>query len=325
MGLGFRRRGPVERRAVGWRMGSEQGRAQFGSVVRGLIVSADDFGLSPRVNAGIVRAHREGLLTNASLMVNGAAFEEAVELARSLPGLGVGLHLVLLQGRSALGPGEIPGLVSDERYFSEQPVATGMRYFFCRRLHAALEREVRAQVEKFLATGLELSHVDGHLNIHMHPTVLGILLRIAPEYRIRAIRLPREPLRLSLQADSRDRWRKGVESITFRSLCRYAQPRLDAAGLAYTDQIFGLHHSGHMTEPYLRFLIERLPPGVTEVYTHAGLVDAEANRWRPASYESEAELEALLSPSLRERLQELGVVRISYRQLPEWLEKRAAR
>lgn len=296
---------------------------QRGSRERLLIVSADDFGLSSSVNAGIVRAHREGLLTNASLMVNGAAFEEAVDQARSLPELGVGLHLVLLQGRAALAPSEISELVSPEGYFSEHPVATGIRYFFRSTLHPLLEREIRAQVEKFLATGLELSHIDGHLNIHMHPTVLGILLRIAPEYGIRAIRLPREPLRLSLRADSREPFRKVAESLTFRALCRYAQPRLDAAGVSYADQIFGLHHSGHMTEPYLRFLLEHLPEGVTELYTHASLVDAEAARWRPASYECEAELAALLSPALRQRLQALGIGRISYRELPE-LRKRCA-
>jgi len=282
---------------------------------RALIFSVDDFGLSSGVNRAVVQAHQQGLLTNASLMVNGAAFEEAVELARDCPQLGVGLHLVLLQGRAALPQREIPGLVDGEGYFSDGPVTTGIRYFFARALHPQLEREVRAQLEKFLATGLPLSHVDGHLNIHMHPTVLAVLLRLAPQYGIRALRLPSEPLWVSLHADHSAWPRKVLEAIVFRALCRYARRRLDLQGLVYPDHLFGLHHSGHITEPYLLAVLEQLPQGVTEIYTHAAYLDDEARRWRPADYEPEHELAALLSPRVAQRIRELGIVVTNYREL----------
>src|SRR5262245_61072184 len=111
-------------------------------------------------------------------MVNGAAFEEAVDLARATPTLAVGLHLVLVQGKATCAPGEIAALVDREGMFRNNPVACGARYFFTPGMREPLEREVGAQIEKYLRTGLPLSHVDGHLNIHMHPTVLGILLRV---------------------------------------------------------------------------------------------------------------------------------------------------
>ena len=248
-------------------------------------------------------------------MVNGAACAPAVELARATPSLAVGLHLVLLQGRATLPPVQLPGLVDPDGMFRTHPVAVGLRYFFTPGLRAQIEGEVRAQVERFLATGLELCHVDGHLNIHMHPTVLGILVRLAPQYGIRAVRLPREPVGVSLRLDRRAALRKVGETLAFRGLIRYAAPRLAAAGIRHPDQMFGLHQSGHMTETYLTGVLAALPPGVTEIYSHAAHVDAEARRWRPADYESEAELAALTGERVRAALRAGGIERISYRQL----------
>src|SRR6185295_14404925 len=139
------------------------------TAARRLIIAADDFGMSAGVNAGILRAHRSGILGDASLMVNGAAFAEAVELARATPTLSVGLHLMLVQGRAALPAEEIPLLAGQDGLFGNAPIAAGFRYFFTPGVRAQLRREIVAQVEKFLATGLPLSHVDGHVTIHMHP------------------------------------------------------------------------------------------------------------------------------------------------------------
>jgi hopanoid biosynthesis associated protein HpnK len=283
--------------------------------VRRLIVSADDFGLSPGVNAGILTAHRDGILTDASLMVNGAARTEAVELARATPTLSVGLHLVLVQGRATAAPQAVPALVDHDGMFRNQPVLNGFRYFFTPGMRAQLEREIQAQLDAYVRTGLPLSHVDGHLNIHMHPTVLSILLQLAPQYGIRALRLPREPLGISLRLDGRARVRKAMESVTFRGLVRWALPRLRAHGMRYPDQMFGLHQSGHVTEPYVLGVLAALPPGVTEIYCHASHVDSEARRWRPADYECEAELAALTSARVRAALDAHGVARMSYRDL----------
>jgi hopanoid biosynthesis associated protein HpnK len=280
-----------------------------------LIVSADDFGLSPGVNAGILSAHRDGILSDASLMVTGGACVEAVELARATPTLSVGLHLVLVQGRAAAPPQAVPGLVDRDGMFRNQPVLNGFRYFFTPGMRSQLEREIRAQLDTYQSTGLPLSHVDGHLNIHMHPTVLAILLQLAPQYGPRALRVPREPLSISLRLDGRERVRKIMESVTFRGLVRWALPRLMAHGMRYPDQMFGLHQSGHVTESYLLGVVAALPPGVTEIYCHASHVDAEARRWRPADYESEAELAALTSARVRAALEARGVRRMSYRDL----------
>ncbi|HET6371548.1 MAG TPA: ChbG/HpnK family deacetylase, partial [Nitrospiria bacterium] len=144
-----------------------------------LILNGDDFGMSREVNAGILLAHTEGLLTSASLMVNGRAAPEAVDLARRHPTLAVGLHLVLVQGRSTLSPAVVPDLANAEGRFGDAPFPLGLRYFFKPGIERQIELEVRAQIEKFLSFDLPLSHVDGHLHFHLHPTVLKILLNLS--------------------------------------------------------------------------------------------------------------------------------------------------
>jgi hopanoid biosynthesis associated protein HpnK len=282
---------------------------------RRLIVSADDFGLSRGINAGILAAHQNGILTNASLMVRGAAASEAVALARATPTLSVGLHLVLVQGYAAAAPATIPDLVDSSGMFRHHPVGTGLRYFLQRRLRPQIEREIQAQLDCYAASGLPLSHVDGHLNIHLHPAVLEILLQLAPRYGLRAIRLPREPLVVSLRLDRRATVRKLVESAVFRMLCAHARRRLAPQGIRHTDTLFGLHQSGHVTEAYLLGVLAALPVGVTEIYTHAGFSDEEATRWRPPDYESAAEVAALCSPAVRAAVHRHGIEPITYQQL----------
>jgi len=162
--------------------------------VRRLIVNADDYGLSHSINEAVIRAHREGVLTGASLMVNEAGFDEAVKLAKENPKLGVGLHLTLLMGHSALPPEKIPGLVDSRGHFSNNPVATGMKYFFMRGLREQLRAEIHAQFEKFRATGLALDHVNGHLHLHLHPTIFNLLMEDADQLGIERMRLTRDCL-----------------------------------------------------------------------------------------------------------------------------------
>jgi chitin disaccharide deacetylase len=280
-----------------------------------LIVSADDFGMSPGINAGIARAHRDGILTDASLMVNGAAFDEAVRLAKEMPSLSVGLHLVLVQGRASAPAAAIPALVDASGFFANAPIASGLRYFFQPGVRRQLETEIRAQLEKFRASGLELSHVDGHLNVHMHPAVLPILLDLAPAMDIGAVRLSREPLLAALRFDRRHLLRKSFEATVFHALSAHAIDKLDARSIGYPRRMYGLHQTGHVTEEYLLHVIARLPDGVSEIYCHAGVVDDEAARWRPADYRSDEELRALTSARVRESLRDNEVELTSYRHL----------
>ena len=282
-----------------------------------LIVSADDFGMSPGVNAGILAAHRDGILTAASLMVNGAAFDEAVEIARAHPALAVGLHLVLVQGRASAPPAEIPLLVRADGMLPMQPIWSGMRYFFTPGIRDQLKREIVAQLDRFAATGLPLSHIDGHLTVHVHPTVLDILIECAASHGIRAVRLPREPLGPALRFDRSHLGRKLFEAAAFGALSRRAACLLDAADLLHADRVYGLHQTGHVSEDYLQGVMRDLPPGLSELYCHAALPDDEALRWRPADYASADEVAALTSARVRDAVAAGGVELVSYRSLLE--------
>jgi hopanoid biosynthesis associated protein HpnK len=284
---------------------------------RRLIVAADDFGMSAGVNAGIIRAHRDGILTDASLMVNGQAFAEATALAHANPGLSVGLHLMLVQGRCAAPPDSIPLLADRDGVFGNAPVWAGMRFFFLPGVRAQLRREIEAQLDKFLSTGLPLSHVDGHLTIHMHPVVVDILIDVCQRYGIRAVRLPRESLTAALRYDRRHLLRKLFEAMSFHALSRWARPRLRRAGLCHPDRMFGLHQTGNVSEHYLLSVLEALPPGVNEIYCHPAVLDDEARRWRPPDYASEEELAALTSARVRGAIDRAGIELVTYHQLAQ--------
>ena len=278
-----------------------------------LIINADDFGLSAGANRGIIAAWRDGILTSASLMVNGDAFEEAVSLAEENPGLQVGLHLTLVQGR-ATAPGEgFPSLTDREGNFPDDPVMAGMRYFFLKSLRKKLLAEIEGQLRKFTATGIPLSHIDGHLNIHMHPTVFDILLSLMPKYGIETFRLSRERLFVDLSLARRRIVGKAADAFIFGRLAARCKPELDRRRVGYTDEVKGLLNSGRMTEAYLLAALDRLDDGVTEIYFHPGChPDEQLRRWMP-DYGHEEELAALTSVRVREKLHKLGIRLRNYR------------
>ncbi len=270
---------------------------------RALIVTADDFGISREVNAAVVNGFQKGILTAASLMATGAALDEAVAIARNHPDLDVGLHLVVCRGSSVLAPERLPGLVDSDGHFPQQPVVAGLRFFFDRRLRNCLRDELRAQIERHLQLIGRLSHVDGHLNFHVHPVVATIVVELAVEYRIRCIRLPREPLVTTLRL-ARDHWpRKLIESVIFKLLCRRMLTLMKVHDLHTTDRLFGLHQTGHMTEAYVAGLIERLPPGLTEIYFHPA--ESIGVGVPPQAAQNEARI--LRSACIRQALVKAGV------------------
>ena len=247
---------------------------------RSLIVTGDDFGFSSGVNRAILEAHEKGVLTSASLMVTGAAFEEAVALARTHPGLAVGLHLVATCGQAVLSPSRIPHLVDRKGRFLSSPVRAGLRYQFSRQARHELGLEIRAQLERFQQTGLPLSHVDGHLHMHMHPVILRVLIELADEFGIKAIRLPSEELRIAIRLDRSGLLGKVVLSWIFGWLRRFGERQLKGRGIRFADRVYGLLQSGQVTEEYLLGLIPRIRSKEVEIYLHPAI---------------STELEALLS------------------------------
>ncbi len=285
---------------------------------RRLIVSGDDFGAAVEVNEGIVRAHRDGILGQTSLMVTGDAAAQAVELARGNPSLAVGLHLVLVQGRPAAPASAIPALVRDDGAFRDTPIRNGLRYAWTALRatgRAQLAREVEAQLRAFVATGLPLAHVDGHLNMHLHPMVLPILLELAPRYGIRATRVSSESLADALRYDPRHAARKCFEGLAFHALAANARPRLRAAGIAMSERVYGMHQTGHVDEAYLLHVLATLPPGVSEIYAHPATGQAPVMAGFQDGYDHAGEGGALTSPGVRAAIAAAGIELTTYRDV----------
>jgi hopanoid biosynthesis associated protein HpnK len=270
---------------------------------RRLIVNADDFGRSASINQAVIRAHQEGILTTASLMVNEPAFNQAVALARQNPRLGVGLHLTLVCGTSTLRPNDIPGLVDDSGEFSDRPVKAGIRYFLNGRLRPFLRREMAAQFQKFQQTGLRLDHVNGHLHMHMHPTVFSILRHHGREWGVKHFRLTRDRFWLNARLASGKWCYRLSHAIIYSLLARHVRPSLKVQRVRHTTAVFGLLQSGRVTESFLMKLLPRLPPGDSELYSH------------PSLDEFKDEFDALVSPRVRKLAEDCGIRLIRYQDL----------
>jgi hopanoid biosynthesis associated protein HpnK len=279
--------------------------------VKQLIVNGDDYGLSGEVNAGILRAHRDGILTSTSLMVAEPASGAAARAAREHPALDVGLHVVVCKGRSMMAPGELGGAVDPEGRFPDNPVMAGMRWFFDRKVRAHLRDEIRAQIERHLELVGYLNHIDGHLNFHVHPVIADILVDFAVEYKVPCIRLPLEPVMTTVALRRDNLPRKLVESVIFRTLSRRARRMMRERGLKSTDRLFGLHQSGHLDEDYVLSIIARLGDGMTELYFHPA---ADIGGTPPAA-EAQLEVEILTSARMRQALDAHGVKLTTFAEL----------
>lgn len=275
-----------------------------------IILNADDFGRSSGVNRAVWRAHREGVLTSASLMVTGEAVEEAVALAREMPALAVGLHVVVVNGRPALPPGEIPHLLGEHGHFLKDPLRAGLRYYLDRKTRAELAGELAAQFERFAATGLPLSHVDGHMNMHLHPTVFDLLLPLAEAHGARGIRLPRDDLWLSLRHDRQRAATKVVWALLLDLLCRWCRRRLRGHRLVAAQRVYGLLQTGRMREAYVLQVLRRLNVPAAELYFHPTM-GVEDEPFGP----NRGDLATLLSPAVRRVMRERGLRPATYAEL----------
>jgi hopanoid biosynthesis associated protein HpnK len=264
-----------------------------GLAPRSLIVTADDFGLHVRVNEAAERAHHGGALAAASLMVGADAAADAVERARRLPTLRVGLHLVLADGRASSKHAEVPDLVDEHGRFGDAMVRDGFRFFFLPRVRAQLAREIRAQFEAFAATGLPLDHVNTHKHFHLHPTVLSLVLQIGRDYGMRAMRLPRETR----------------APFALRPWIALVRSRLDRAGIAHNDQVEGIAQSGQFDEDAFIKALVALPAGVTEFYCHPAMPGDDAITPSMAHYHHASEFAALLSPRVMAAMEATGAKR----------------
>lgn len=278
-----------------------------------LIINADDFGLHPAVNQGIIKGYQDGIITSTSIMPGAAAFQEAVNLAKENPGLGIGVHLTLVAERPVCNPSQIPSLVDEHGFLPKQYPA-----FLIRFLQGAISRkeitcELRAQIEAVRQAGLTITHLDSHQHLHVFPGILSIVLSLAREFSIPAMRIPAEaytytgtypwtlPRLLS----------RGI--LTF--LANRARTQARRQGLVVPDSFFGMLAGGHMTEPYLQQILQDIPAGCSEIMMHPAIQSAAMHQSYGWQYDWEGELAAALSPTAKATIKNNNLSLVSFAAL----------
>ncbi|HXW62274.1 MAG TPA: ChbG/HpnK family deacetylase [Candidatus Acidoferrales bacterium] len=284
-----------------------------------VILNADDFGLTRGVNEGIIRGHREGILTSATLMANGPAFDDAIERAKANPKLAIGCHLVLSGGVAVAPREKIPSLAGTDGSLPESLAAFVVRVTSGSLRTEDIETELRAQIEKIRAAGVEPSHVDTHKHTHTHPRVMNVVARVARASGISRIRNPVEDLRDSWRSTRPDGLARildlaaafAVHSVgsQFRTVSR-------RYGLLSPDHFLGLAATGRLNPAALARLLAAVPEGRTEIMLHPGLWDPELEKvGSRLQHQRQIELEALLSPEVGRVVQEHNIRLITYRDL----------
>lgn len=280
---------------------------------RRIIVNADDFGLSPAVNAAVEQAHRHGILTSATLLANAPHFEAAADLARANPGLGAGVHLNLVRGRPLSPPGEIPCLVGPDGRFRPFRFRFPTSAFL-----AQAEREYRRQFEKTLAAGIRPTHIDFEKHHAWQGKLYALACRLAREYGIRAARTLREPVAWTLRRMGWPGLRGAAMAVLLRS--GIALAGAGRCEMSRPDWLLGGAHIGAMTEAVWVAMLGALPAGTFEVMTHPGIRDASGagsemgESWLGTAAR-EGELAALLSPAVRKCLLQAGFSAIHFGEL----------
>jgi hopanoid biosynthesis associated protein HpnK len=265
--------------------------------LKGLIVTADDFGAALVVNEAVEQAHTQGILTAASLMVAGEAADDAVARAKRLPKLGVGLHLVLVDGRPMLPPSKVPDLVDEDGRFRSNMAMAGVRFFFSPCVRKQLAAEIEAQFAAFARTGLTLDHVNAHKHFHLHPTITSLILKIGARYGLTAARAPVEPAAV---IDAIEPIQRGLGDRVAAPWAQATKARLVRAGLTVPDQVFGLAWSGAMTASRLQALVANLPVGLSEIYFHPATADQFSGH--AAGYRYRDELAALTDTKVHDAI-----------------------
>jgi hopanoid biosynthesis associated protein HpnK len=287
--------------------------------VRNLIVNADDLGWTEGVNRGIAEAHRNGIVSSASLLANGRAFASGAQLARTTPGLGVGVHLNLSDGGPVAPRELVPSLTNDVGEFAGGPEHLLLRIAKRGLVLREVEEEWDAQIGKVREAGIEATHLDGHKHVHMLPGLFEIVLRLARRYGIGAVRIAHEAssLRAALSAGDEKHagvvLKQGVQARGLKLLARDAREQAQRAGISAADYFCGIAQTGEITKEGVARLLRNLPEGTTELMCHPGYSDeALQNTATRLQASRQRELEILTDAEIRNLVASQGIRLIDY-------------
>ena len=278
-----------------------------------LIINADDFGLHETVNLGIIQGFTTGCITSTSIMAVGHAFEHAVTLATAHPKLGIGVHLTLVGEKPVCKPDQVKSLVDKQGCLAPQYPQFLLRYLLGQIDLGDIRRELTAQVQKVVDSGLSITHLDSHQHMHIVPGISNVTMAIGKEFGIKAVRIPAEPyFFVGGYPCSAPRI---IARAGLTCLAQLARRKFGKGGLAMPQHFFGMLAGGNMGEEFLLKIIDRLPDGISEIMMHPGTNNAELNNKYDWNYHGQEELEAVTSEQLRSRLVSQNITLVSFRDL----------
>jgi hopanoid biosynthesis associated protein HpnK len=280
---------------------------------RRIVINADDFGLCEGVNKGIAEAHSKGVLTSATLMVNMPAAKKAVDLAKHLPKLGVGVHLNLTNGKPLCQDEDVKRLLNAEGDFGLSPGKLAIASIVTGKVRAAIETELAAQIQWVIDRGIKPTHLDSHKHIHSFPAIFRIVCRLAERFKIPAIRFTYEPkqvCRLPWPVTDEESRRRAAKVRTMAKINRWQN-----RAFFKTDALLGVAHTGNINVNFFRAVSLYNTAATAEVMTHPGYTyDLDATRTRLVK-QREVELEALCSEKTKQYFKEAGIKLVHYGQL----------
>lgn len=280
--------------------------------IKRLIVNADDLALHPLVNRAVFRAHREGIVTSATILAGGTAFSDAVNSLKDHPSLGVGIHLCLVDQKPVTDPQKIPSLVNFEGRLWKDYSVFLKRYLSGRINKSEVRIELESQIKKALDRGIQLTHMDSHQHLHILPGLTPIFAEIGRKYGMKKVRIPRESISLPEKSSSKVR---NLQGWIVARLAEKSRRVFYQAGLSSTDNFFGFSTGGNMSKETWLKLIPALLPGITEVMVHPGEENSTLKSATGVSYHWVEETAALTDPEILSLLEKEGIQRIHYGDL----------
>lgn len=267
-----------------------------------VIINADDLGISPGVNRGIVETHLNGILNSASLMVNARYAEDAIGRVRALPDLKMGLHISLISGKPVSPAKEVPTLIDEKGYFPKRGINLICKLLFNgQRMLRDIAKEIRAQIELMESFGLKIEHIDSHDHIHIFPSIMDLVIPLAKEFKIPRIRYANQRIFVTKNLPAI------LKSNLLSFLSSFSKARLVNSGIPFCEYSWGIAESGNLDEKALTKIIHSLGEGTNEVVCHPGYVDKELLDIFPVVYHWEEELRALTSPRVKALIRDYGI------------------
>ena len=280
-----------------------------------LIINADDFGLHSAINEGIIVGHTKGAITSTSILASGAAFNEAVDMAKEYPKLGIGIHIALVGGIAPVSdPSEIPSLVTNEGVFVDNYIEFMKRIYSGSINYDEVRTEITKQVSKIMESGVNVTHIDGHQHIHVLPSILPIVLEHAMRYKIKAIRVPNEKITFlnGVHNPVRIMGKCGLSTVAAQAL-----PSIRDKGIYFTQYFWGMINGGALGETELLSILEQVSSlsGAHEIMTHPGISNEVLRKQYNWGYHWQDELSAMTSDNVRRYISQHNIELINYGDL----------